>query len=182
MKVRVIFYKNSKTKFGELIRFQQRRKGIYGRYAKYSHTEIVFPYYHELLNEYDKIIWIHDGTLKTKHGISFSSSEVDGGCRFKCIDYNTNNWDSVEIEVTKEQYLDMLLFCRTQNGNSYGMIGIFFAQILNFDKKRPWTRFCSEIVTRCLQEIWMLCPMNALFTKPWELASELEAKWYIISN
>jgi hypothetical protein len=42
-KIKIAFYKNSKSIFGHLIRFKQRYlMGLPQRYARYSHTEIVF--------------------------------------------------------------------------------------------------------------------------------------------
>ncbi len=104
--------------------------GIPERYARYSHTEILFS-----------------------TGECFSSSETDGGCRFKMIAFKEENWDFVEIPTTPEQEEKIMEFCEFQNGNRYNKVGIFFAQILNFNKKKNGTWFCSEITTRAFQEI-----------------------------
>ena len=61
--IEVKLYKHSKTTFWKLIVFKQRRK-YENRYARYSHAEILF-----------------------EDGFSFSSSEEDGGIRYKMIDF-----------------------------------------------------------------------------------------------
>lgn len=160
MEIRIAFYKKSKTLFWRLICFQQRRFWIPERYARYSHVEIDF-------------FW--------EHG-SFSSSEQDEWVRFKQIEWNPENWDFIELDVSKKNFERILTFCKKEEGNRYGKVGIFFAQILNFNLKRRWTWFCSEIVTRALQEAWMCCPLNSLFTKPAELALYLEKWEHIITK
>lgn len=181
MNIRIAFYKKSRTLFWGLIRFQQRRKWIPERYSRYSHVEIVFMYDEKFQGQYRMIDDIHWVDSIDNFGLSFSSSEVDGWCRFKAIDWKTEHWDFVDLNVSQSDYAKMLNFCRKQNGNRYWTIAIFFAQVLNFNKKRNGTWFCSEIVTRTLQEMWMLCSMNSLFTKPGELAEELERSGNIIS-
>lgn len=174
MKVKIAFYKKSKTIFWKAIVWLQRKIWMPERYARYSHVEIVFR---------NRTYWIDDIMNQDQveeYGLSFSSSEQDSGCRFNGIKWNSENWDFCEIDVTDIQYGKMLNFCKTQNGNKYWKVAIIFAQIFNFNCKKPWTWFCSEIVTRTLQEAGMCCCLNALFTKPWELALELESKGYII--
>lgn len=182
MKIRIAFYRHSKTLFWKLIRRQQRVLGLPEKYARYSHAEIVFMYDEKIKKHYNHILDIQWGReCISNYGLSFSSSEMDGWCRFKAIEWNYNNWNFVDIEVTREEYIDLLKFCRKENWNKYNTIWIFFAQILNYNKKRKGTWFCSEIVTRALQEIWKLCTLNSLFTNPWELAQTLEDSWYTIT-
>lgn len=159
MKLKIAFYKKSKTLFGRLIVRQQRLYGIPERYARYSHVELVF-----------------------EDWLSFSSSEIDWGVRFKKIEWKNENWDFIELEISKSKYRKILKFCMKQEGNGYNKIGIFFAQILNFRKTRKGDWFCSEIVTRALQEAQMLCTLTPLFTKPAELACKLERGEYIITD
>ena len=159
MRLKIACYKKSKTLFGKLIVRQQRLYWIPERYARYSHVELVF-----------------------EDWLSFSSSEVDWGVRFKNIEWKNENWDFIELEVSKNKYRKILEFCKKQEGNRYNKVGIFFAQILNFNRKKHWTWFCSEIVTRALQEAWMLCTITPLFTKPAELACYLENNEYIITD
>lgn len=174
MKIKIKFYKKSKSIFWKLIRFQQRLLWIPERYARYSHVEIW------LWNKLYNIDDVVDSNYIKQYWLSFSSSEEDWGCRFKCIKMTKRKWDSCSIDVTSKEYKQIINFCKTQNWNKYWKVAIFFAQILNFNCKREWTWFCSEIVTHALQQTWILCTINSLFTKPWQLALELESKWYII--
>jgi hypothetical protein len=158
MKLKIAFYKHSKSIFGKLIRFKQW--WIYeNRYARYSHTELVF-----------------------QDWLSFSSSEQDNWVRFKQIKFKKANWDFIEIEVSKSKYDKVLKFCRQQEWNRYNWIWIVAWQILhiNWKWKNDW--FCSEICSRALQEIGMLCPYSSLFIEPAELAELLEENGYKITN
>ena len=178
MKIRIALYKQSETLFWRLIRWSQRR--LPQRYSRYSHSEVVFMYEPELQSEYDKIENILFRDDIEKYGLSFSSSERDGGVRFKTIDWKKGNWDFVDIDVSRNRYIKMLQFARKQNGNKYNTIGILFAQIFNMNIKGNGTWFCSEITVRTLQEAWLLCTTSALFTNPWQLAEELEKSYTII--
>jgi len=155
-KIKIAFYKHSKSIFGHLIRFKQAFK-YENRYARYSHVELVF-----------------------ENWLSFSSSEEDDWVRFKQINHKTKNWDFIEIEISEEKYIKILKFCRRQKGNKYNWFWIFFAQILNMNFKKEWDWFCSEIVSRALQEASFLCPESSLFISPARLAYLLEQKDFII--
>lgn len=182
MIIRIYFYKHSKTYFGRAIVKQQKALGISWRYNLYSHVEIMFPYKEEFDRYYDQVKKIHNSVDMDKYWLCFSSSEQDGWCRFKAIDINRDNWDYCDIEVSNAEYLEMFEFCRRQNWNKYNKVWIFFAMILNFNKKKRGTWFCSEIVTRILQIIGVWCTLNSLFARPWQLAEYLEESWYIIRN
>ena len=153
-KIKICFYKNSKTLFWKLIRLKQRLVWLPGKYAKYSHCEIQFG------------------------EVCVSSSEVDGWVRVKEIFLNPKNWDVIEMEVPDEDYKNMLLFAMQELGNSYNWIWIFFAQILNLNWKweRDW--FCSEFVARVLQEKCLLCSYSSLFISPGKLAYILENNYW----
>lgn len=157
--MKLAFYKKSKTLFWKAIRLQQRIQGLPERYAQYSHVELVFD------------DWV-----------AFSSSETDGWVRFKHISWKTENWDFIHINLSEKKKKKIYDFCKKQEWNRYNKVGIFFAQILNFNKKRKGTWFCSEIVIRALQEVGMLCTIDSLFTKPWELAMILENDYIIEDN
>jgi len=158
-KIRICFYKNSKTFFWKLIRLKQKFVGLPGKYAKYSHVEIQFG------------------------DVCISSSEVDGGVRAKEIFLNPKNWDVIEMEISDEEYKKMLLFAMEELGNSYNWLWIFFAQILNFNFKGNHDWFCSEFVARVLQEKCLLCSESALFVSPWRLAWKLvNSYWFEIKQ
>ena len=180
-KIKIAFYKKSKSLFWKWICLLQRLKWMPERYAKYSHTEIVFfwdtessisdlaylvheeNYYHNNINNVIRKFWL-----------SFSSSEEDSWVRFKLIEWNDSNWDFIEFDLPDSNYYTILEFCKWQNGNKYNKVWILFAQIFNMNIKKPWTWFCSEIVTYALQLSKMLCVRHSLFTKPWELAEDLD--------
>lgn len=149
-KIRICFYKNSKTFFWKLIRLKQKFVWIPGKYTKYSHAEIQF--------------W----------NVCISSSEIDGWVRAKEIFLNPKNWDVVEMDIPDEDYKKMLLFAMEEMWNSYNWIWIFFAQMLNMNFKWNHDWFCSEFVARVLQEKCLLCSYSSLFISPGRLAFILE--------
>ncbi len=153
--IKIAFYKHSKSFFWKLICWKQDY--MPWRYARYSHAEIVFEDWQ-----------------------SFSSSEQDWWVRFKKIEFKKDNWDFIEIKISEIKYNKILDFCKKQDWNEYNWLWIFFAQILNFNKKGNWDWFCSEIVTRALQEWNILCTESALFVSPWKLAILLENNWFCI--
>lgn len=158
-KVRICFYKNSKTFFWKLIRLKQKFIWIPGKYAKYSHVEIQFG------------------------NVCISSSEVDGWVRVKEIFLNPKNWDVIEMEISDEDYKKMILFAMQEMWNNYNWLWIFFAQILNMNFKWNHDWFCSEFVSRVLQEKCMLCAYSSLFISPGRLAFILENNyWFNIKN
>ena len=143
--LRIAYYKKSKTIFGKLIRVKQYRidKIPYSS-AQYSHVELCFD----------------DGWF-------YGSSEVDGGVRAKKIKVKEENWDFVELKLTNKDYLKIREYCESQVNNRYNYAGIFFAQVLNTRWfKREGDVFCSEFVTKALQQLKMLCGVDALFINP----------------
>jgi hypothetical protein len=89
--------------------------------------------------------------LVKQFGLWFSSSECDNGVRFKTISDDKDNWDYMKVDCDKFATKEIVDFCISQAGNEYSKVGIFFAQILNFNKKKNGQWFCSEIVTYALQ-------------------------------
>jgi len=155
--IKIAFYKHSKTIFWKWIRVKQRLQWYAERYARYSHTELVFE------------DWLF-----------FSSSEVDWWVRFKKIKPKKRNWDFIEIEVSDKHYEDILKFCKSQDWNKYNTLWIVLAQICNLNTKKDNQWFCSEITSRALQEAKMLCPYSSLFINPARLANLLENEWFLI--
>lgn len=146
--IKIAYYKNSKTFFAKLIRFQQYRIHRYPwTTARYSHVELVFE----------------DGTW-------FSSSELDGGVRAKKIKDDKNHWDYIEIKVNDRNYKIVRKWCENKTGNKYNMLGIFFSQVINtrwFLGREDY--FCSEFCTKALQQIKMLCGEDAVGVSPAKL-------------
>lgn len=154
--VTLAFYVNSKSFFGKMIQVKQGwLLDLPLRYSRITHVELEFS-----------------------DGISFSSSEQDWGVRFKKIDYKPENWEFIEIGVTEIEEEIIRKWCESKTKNAYNWWGIFFAMGLNFYSTKQDDYFCSQIVTRALQEIWLCCTISSLFTTPWQLAKYLEEKWY----
>jgi len=157
--IKIALYKNSKTTFWKIIRFKQRfLSKLPKRYSKYSHVELVF-----------------------ENWLFFSSSEIDWWVRFKKIEPKKNHWDFIEIQVDDQEYKKIYDFCVKQNWNWYNWFWIIFAQTLNLNiLRRKWDYFCSEIVSRALQEACFLCIYDSIFISPWKLAFILEENNYLI--
>lgn len=113
----------------------------------YSHTEIVFS-----------------------DGVSFSSSQWDGGTRFKNIDYSKKeNWDFMELNISKIDEKKIRQFCEKNNDKPYDWFAIVVAQIFNLhaNKENKW--FCSEVCTKALQKIKMVVGISAHMVSPQDL-------------
>jgi hypothetical protein len=144
MELKIAFYKNSKTFFGQCIRWKQYYfDKLPFRHAQYSHVEVVFG------KEW------------------YSSSEQDGGVRMKHIKDDKGHWDYITLQVTDKEYESMLSYCERNIANRYNWLGIFFAQVLGtMWFRREGDFFCSEFVTKVLQTNKMLCGVDAVFVSP----------------
>ena len=119
-------------------------QGIYSRLARwvdsgpYSHCELIF-----------------------NDGLSASASFIDGGVRFKHIDYKEDNWDVVELQGFDEDKARQ--WFEDHEGEKYDLLGnlrfIFF-----FVKPSNNKWFCSEAIAEALiiSESWRLGP-NGLY-------------------
>ena len=128
-------------------------QGIYSRLARwvdsgpYSHCELVF-----------------------NDGLSASASFIDGGVRFKHIDYKEDNWDVVELQGFDEDKARQ--WFEDHEGEKYDLLGnlrfIFF-----FVKPSNNKWFCSEAIAEALiiSESWRLGPngLYALMTRKGKL-------------
>ena len=97
--------------------------------GEHTHVELVFP-----------------------DGRSFSSSQWDGGVRFKSIAYEPEKWHIVMLPLTALEVASVLEFCEREKGKKYDWRGIldFFAGKGDGDKN-SW--FCSEICAAALQQV-----------------------------
>ena len=128
-------------------------QGIYSRLARwidsgpYSHCELIF-----------------------NDGLSASASFIDGGVRFKHIDYKEDNWDVVELQGFDEDKARQ--WFEDHEGEKYDLLGnlrfIFF-----FVKPSNNKWFCSEAIAEALiiSESWRLGPngIYALMTSKGKL-------------
>ncbi len=126
MGFKAAFYKGTKTGF----------PGIYNRLVRfidrgpYSHVEMIFS-----------------------DGMSASSSYMDGGVRFKRIDFDPEHWDFIELPAEKEA--EARRWFRDRIGSGYDLAGnmhFVFGPVP--ESKNKW--FCSEATMAALG-----------FTDPW---------------
>lgn len=104
--------------------------GIYNRLVRwwtrspYSHVELVFP-----------------------SGVAASSSAMDGGVRFKAIDFDPEKWDFVELPAHLADAA--WRWFEDHEGQAYDVLGnVHFVLSAVGDDKRKW--FCSEAVGAAL--------------------------------
>ena len=115
-------------------------QGIYSRAVRaidrgpYSHCELVFS-----------------------DGLSASASWVDGGVRFKDIDYNPAHWDFMDLPDDLEDYARD--WFEANKGAPYDLMGnVRFVLPWLADSERGW--FCSEAMAAVLKlkEPWRFGP------------------------
>jgi hypothetical protein len=123
--------------------YKATRPGIAGLYnrlvrwwdnGKYSHCELVFS-----------------------DGCAASASFLDGGVRFKKIDFNPQRWDFIDLPVGQEAVARK--WFTDHKGEKYDLIGnLRFALDFLPDNKNKW--FCSEALADALgiSEPWRLGP------------------------
>jgi len=119
------------------------RPGLQGLYSRavrwidrgpYSHCELVFS-----------------------DGLSASASWMDGGVRFKRIDYNPAHWDFIELPDAAEPYA--CEWFRANEGAPYDLMGnVRFVLPWLSDSEKGW--FCSEAMAAALKikEPWRFGP------------------------
>lgn len=132
--------------------YKGTRKGLQGLYSRltrwvdsgpYSHCELVFS-----------------------DGLSASASFIDGGVRFKQIEYKPEHWDIINIQGFDEDKAKQ--WFEQHKGEKYDLMGnlrfIFF-----FIKPSLTKYFCSEAIAEALGfvESWRLGPngLSALLNK-----------------
>lgn len=115
-------------------------QGIYSRAVRwidrgpYSHAELVFS-----------------------DGLSASASWMDGGVRFKRIDYNPAHWDLIDLPQSLEPYARA--WFERNAGAPYDLMGnVRFVLPWLADSERGW--FCSEALAAALgwAEPWRFGP------------------------
>lgn len=119
--------------------------GLYNRAVRawergpYSHCELVFS-----------------------DGVSASASFMDGGVRFKQIDFDPQYWDFIGLPDYLEK--DAYLWFQNHEGESYDLMGNLHL-IVGFVPEGRRKKFCSEAVASALgiPDAWRLGP-NALYS------------------
>ncbi len=104
--------------------------GVYNRlvrwwtHSPYSHVELVFPW-----------------------GVAASSSYMDGGVRFKCIDFDPALWDFVDLPADLASAAED--WFNVHYDEPYDLLGnLHFIVSAVGDDKRKW--FCSEACAAAL--------------------------------
>ena len=126
--------------------YKATRPGLQGLYSHavqwvdrgpYSHCDLVFS-----------------------DGMSASASWIDGGVRFKCIDYDPDHWDFIDLpdhlEAAARDWFE------AHEGEPYDLPGnLRFVLPWIADSERGW--FCSEAfgAALCWQEPWRHGPNGA---------------------
>lgn len=90
-------------------------------------------------------------------GVAFSSSQWDGGTRFKSIDFDPAKWDLVQVTLRRSvREANVRDWCSLQLGMKYDWRGIlrFFAGRSGEEKRERW--FCSEICGEALRRFGIL--------------------------
>ena len=108
-------------------------------------------------------------------GVSASSSFIDGGVRFKRIDYNPDHWEIIELPTEFEA--EARAWFSKHEGQPYDLIGnLGFVLGPVKDSKGNW--FCSEAVLASLgvEEPFKFSPSTAMpviksIAKTWSILS-----------
>jgi hypothetical protein len=132
--MKIAFYKGIKGNLFDML------IGLWTRSA-YSHVELVFE----------------------PNPVAFSSSNRDGGTRFKPIEFDAAHWDFLECpsSVWTPQRDDAAYgLCQELQGKKYDWAGVFgFATPLAISNQDTRKWFCSEVVTYVLKTVG-LASMN----------------------
>lgn len=105
--------------------------------GRFSHAELVF-----------------DLNFPRNQGLSlcFSSSQRDGGTRFKYIDLSSGKWVLVDVPQVDRQ-LEALIYswCLTQKNRKYDLAGVLAFKLPFRQDGGRW--FCSEVSLAGLQQV-----------------------------
>ena len=91
--------------------------------------------------------WIYSHVeLIFSNWVSFSASWRDWWVRFKNINYIDNNWDVINLNISKKK--EQLIFHNAQSKTwmKYDWVWILLSQVLPFNIQDNNKWFCSEIV------------------------------------
>jgi hypothetical protein len=117
-------------------------------HGPYSHVELVFP------------TLTPEGLLKWGQAdVAFSSSNRDGGTRFKAIPFD-EHWDLLEVPCTESQDAAAWKLADSLKGRPYDWAGVFgFGSPFAISNQDPAKWFCSEVATYILKMVG-IAPMK----------------------
>lgn len=115
--------------------------------SKYSHTELLLD---------GKKIW----TSISPFGLSSVESRV-------IENINIEEWDFIDLRLTKEQMSSLIDFIVKTTGNKYDWIGMIFSQIFPFILKSKNKWYCSSWVAHALLVSGVINPVECnIFETP----------------
>lgn len=131
--MKIAFYKGTRPGLSGLFNIVTR----FWLAGPYSHCELIFS-----------------------DGMSASSSFLDGGVRFKKIDYDPRRWDIYTLDIPAGEIAARNWFLQHE-GHKYDTLGLAGFLVRPFKgSKRRW--FCSEAIMAALgfEEPWRFDPCN----------------------
>lgn len=75
-------------------------------------------------------------------GVSYSSSAMDGGVRSKIIDMDSTKWDIKDLPWANAD--EVIKYFRETDHHKYGWLGLITGQLLNRNRAKSGTQFCSQ--------------------------------------
>lgn len=75
-------------------------------------------------------------------GVSYSSSAMDGGVRGKIIDMDPDKWDFLELPWADAD--GVINYFKETDHHKYGWLGLITGQLLNLNRAKSDTQFCSQ--------------------------------------
>lgn len=124
--MKIAFQKNGSSAIAKIIQWWTK--------SQYYHVELVFE---------DKIAFTADTTFK-KFGTFFYEFYYDN--------YDINNWEVLDLNISEEDELKIRHWCETENGCWYDLIGLVFTQVIPLSFQNPYWWFCSEVCHAALQQ------------------------------
>ena len=99
--------------------------------------------------------------LKFKDDLCYSASAYENKVRAKIIQADEPNWKTYELEVTKDEELNILMWLGSKEGAKYDYLGIlgFVLDKVKHDESK-W--FCSELCCEALRLHTDLIPAHIL--------------------
>jgi hypothetical protein len=123
MIIKVAFYKGGGDLFNKIVRWWTK--------SPYSHVELILP---------DGVTWISISPFLTSKVAARTKEE-----------WNEDEWDFIELEVTEQQVKIIQEFYEYTKGCKYDWIGMLLSQFLPFHIKRKGKWYCSEWIAYALR-------------------------------
>lgn len=155
-----------KIAFYRAIRPYQRLIAFITRPGQYCHCELVFDRFTGKLPITMGGVVIPVLEHDPGGSLCFSSSEQDGGTRFKTIDLTDGKWDVVDVPIKSLAAFKWAVAHLNVQYDWAGLRGFVFP----WDKADPKDLFCSECAVECMQDQGFYADLVAGKTSPNALA------------